>query len=652
MKYLAFVLTLSICPLLRLLPSFLASTDAVAWDKVDLDETPGREMFPHSDAVIIKDEATMEIKPDGEALFTQHRIMKIFFDPGKRYSHQEVPFNNSVQVLKIRARTIHPDGEEFFLDKEDIRERSLLSEYILYSDAKIKEFYFPRMDTGCVLEYEYQLRLSSLIYWGDWLFESHLPTLLSSYTLITPKYFDFKVKVLNDNVVPKMDSRKGKRIFTWESGNQRALKKEPFMPPASDIASRLVFSPLQFRFGDTTYSSRNWDDIAWWYWHISQPSFIPSQKVELLASELTAALESKEEKVKAILDHIQEHIRYISIAIGTGAFKPHTCTDVLEYGYGDCKDMTSLLIALLKAVNIEAFPALLSTKGHTSVLNDMPKVKQFDHVMVAIPSEDGYAWLDPACRNCGFGQAPFEDQGAAALVVRPDGGELTVTPEIGEHENFTHTVWEIELHSDGSASGNVIIRAGGQEDLSFRASLTELRHQRRRKALTGFLASWFVDPYLVDYEFRNFEEKDSNVSIRASFIAGRFGAKEQDRLYLPVNLNTQSYLNLMFPQKQRNFPVVFDFKFINTDELTLQIPEGFETDYLPGAVRLDEPFGLFESTYRREKDKLTHTRVFVRRKVYVSAEQYPELKEFYDNAAEADNQTIILRENSAQDETE
>ncbi|NIM97090.1 MAG: DUF3857 domain-containing protein [candidate division Zixibacteria bacterium] len=635
------------------LTSFLPlSARAHAWEKIDLDQMPTRGMFPYSDAVIIRDEASMAIEPDGEALFTQHRIMKVFSDPGKRYSLQEIPFNSSVEVIKIKARTIHPDGEEFLLDPKDIREKSLLSEYVLYSDAKIKDFYFPRMDTNCVLEYEYQLRFSSLLYWGDWFFESHLPTLFSKYTLIAPKYFDFKVKVLNDKIAPKIEFRKGKKIFTWESTNKRALKKEPFMPPAADTALRLVFSPLQFRFGDTTYSSRNWDDIASWYWQISQPSFIPGQKVQLLASELTAALGSREEKIKAVFEYIQERIRYISVAVGTGAFKPHLCADILEYAYGDCKDMTSLVIALLRAANVEAFPALLSTKGHRSVLNDMPKVKQFDHVVVAVPSEDEYAWLDPACRNCGFGQLPFEDQGATALVMKPTGGELVVTPETSEHENFTHTIWEIKLNSDGSASGKVIIQAGGQEDLSFRASLTESRPQRRRKALSGFLASWLVDPYLVDYEFKNFEEKDSSVLIQASFVSGRFGAEEQGTFYLPVNLNTQSYLNLMFPQEQRDYAVIFDFKFINTDELTLQIPEEFEIDYLPGAVRLDEPFGLFESTCRSEDNRIKYTRVFVRRELYVSADQYPELKEFYDNAAEADNQRIILREKGAQDETE
>ncbi|UCB53104.1 MAG: DUF3857 domain-containing protein, partial [Candidatus Zixiibacteriota bacterium] len=383
---------------------FWGSTCVLAWEKIDFQETPSREDFPHSDAVIIKDEAVMEIETDGEALYTHHRIMKIFADPGKRYSRQEIPFNQSVSVIRIRARTIHPDGEEFLLDAGDVREMSLFSDYVLYSDSKAKEFYFPRVTRNCVVEYEYQLRFSSLLYWSDWFFQSHLPTLHSTYTLTTPRYFDFNVRVLNDKIVPKVDFRKGKKVFVWETFNKEAIRKEIFMPPAADLVSRVAFAPIEFKFDGKTYPSASWYDIAGWYREISQAGSVSADELNLLAHELTSGLDSGEEKVKTIFDYIQEHVRYVSIAIGSGAFKPHACADVLEYGYGDCKDMTALLITLLKAVEIEAFPAMLSTKGHRKVLTDMPKLKQFDHVVVAVPSQGGYMWLDPACRNCRFGE--------------------------------------------------------------------------------------------------------------------------------------------------------------------------------------------------------------------------------------------------------
>jgi hypothetical protein len=627
----------------------LTSPSVLAWDKIDFQKTPGQETFPQSDAVIIKDEAFMDVLAGGEALFTQHVIMKIFSDPGKRYSHQEVPCNNSVEVVSIKARTIHANGDEFFLDQEDIREKSLLSELVLYSDAKVREFYCPRVVRDCLVEYEYQLRFKSLLYWADWFFQSHLPTLYSRYTLMIPKGFEFRVKVLNAHLEPKIDFKNGKQTFGWEAVNTPALRKEVFMPPAADTVPRLAFSALKFRFDGRTFPSVTWDDIARWYWEISEPSTVATQELSLIAAQLTSSSNSKETRIKAIFDYVQERVRYVSIAIGTGAFKPHLCADVLQYGYGDCKDMTSLLIALLRATDIEAFPALLSTRHHRSVLAGMPKVKQFDHVLAVVLTDEGYIWLDPACRNCRFGQLPYENQRATALIIKPDGGELVVTPESSEEENVTRTLWQVKLNSDGSATGEVSIWATGEEELAFRASLTDLKPQRRTKALTGFLSSWFTDPYLAGHHFEHLEDQDSNVLISADFVAGGFGVEDQGRLFLPVNLNTQNYLSIMFPHQERRFPVRFDYRFINQDEMVLEIPVDLEVECLPGAVRLDEPFGLFESTYELDEGRIVRKRTFVRKQLLVQVSEYPRLKEFYDRAAEEDSERIVLKKNSDQD---
>jgi hypothetical protein len=621
----------------------LGSPSIWAWDKINPNQAPAQDMFPQWDAVILKDQAVMEIQANGEALLTQHRIMKIFSDPDKRYCHQEVPFNSNIDVLSISARTIHPNGDEFFLEKEDIREKSLIFEFSLYSDVKAKEFYLPRVTKDCLVEYEYQFRLKSLLYWSDWYFRSDLPSLYSGYTLIFPKDFNSRAKVLKAYIEPKIDFKKGKQVFLWESWNNAAVRKEVFMPSAVDSIPRLAFSPVQFNFDGRVFASRTWNDIAAWYLEISRPSIVPTDQISSLAADLTSGLSSDQAKIKAIFDYVQEHIRYVSIAVGVGAYRPHLCSEILEYGYGDCKDMTSLMIALLKGVEIESYPALLSTRRHQSVLESIPSIKPFDHVVVAVPRDDGYIWLDPACRNCRFGELPFEDQGASALIVRPDWGELTLIPETGEDENTTYTTWDITLGSDGSVTGSLHIQATGQEELAFKASLTELRPQRRIKALVNFLNSWFVNPYLISSEFLNFENGDSNISVQAGFLSDGFGVIDKGNLFIPVNLNTQDYLGVMFPDLQRNHPILFDYRFINEDIMKVRIPPEFEITHLPGAVKLDQPFGLFQSTYSVNQDTLIHKRLFIRRELLIPVDGYDRLKEFYDRAAQEDSRQIMLK---------
>jgi hypothetical protein len=616
-----------------------------AWEKIDFKNAPTQDMFPESDAVVIKNEGHMEIKKNGEALFTEHGIIKIFSDTDQRYSRQSLPFNNSVEIISIKARTINEEGEEILLDKNQIAEKSMFSEYALYSDAKVKEFNFPRVKKNSLVQYEYTLLLKSQLFWHDWFFQDEIPVIYSKYILEIPKDFEFKFKVVNDQIEPQIEFSHGgkKLIFTWEAKDKKALKKETFMPPLSEVASRLTFSPAAFTMDGKIYPSKTWDDVARWYRELSSESMIGDEKIRDLAFTLTSNLNSKRKKVKAIYQWVQDHIRYVLVTIGTGAFKPHACQEVLDYKYGDCKDMSSFLIALLKSIEIEAFPTLISTKGHRRVLTDMPRPRQFDHVMVVVPLDGEYLWLDPACRNCKFGQLPFEDQGATALIVESHRGELVTSPESPFDENFSQTSWEIKLNPDQSATGKVVIKAEGQEDLAFKASLLELKPTKRKNALLDFVSFWFMDVDLNRGKFENLEEKDSDIYIDGDFTAKRLGTETGGKLFLPVNFTTQRNISQSFPKKERDFPLLFDYKFSITDEIKIEILNQFEIEFLPPNIFLDENFGSFESSYEMVDNKIYHKRVFERKEIFIPIEQYDQLKGFYDRVAKEDNQKIILK---------
>ena len=616
-----------------------------AWEKIDLKNTPTQEMFPESDAVVIKNTGQIQIKKNGEALFSEHGIIKIFSDTDQRYSRQSLAFNNSVKIISIKARTINEKGEEFVLDKSQIMEKSIFSEYVLYSDAKVKEFNFPRVEENSIVEYEYKFHLKSPLYWHDWFFQDEIPVIYSKYTLEIPKDLGFKFKVVNDQIEPQIRPGEEEKelIFIWEAKDKKALKKQAFMPPISDLASRIVFSPSAFRMEDKIYPSKTWDDVAGWYGELSSGSTIAGEKTRDLAFMLTSNLSSKREKVKAIYQWVQEHIRYVSVAIGTGAFKPHNCQEVLDYKYGDCKDMSSFLIALLKTIGIEAFPTLISTKGQRRVLHDMPKPRQFDHVMVVVPLDGKYLWLDPACRNCKFGELPFEDQGATSLMVRSDGGELITSPESSFDQNLSQTSWEIKLNPDLSVTGKVTIEAEGQEDLAFKNSLLELKPTKRKEALLDFVSFWFIDVDLNRSEFKHLEEKDSGICMEGKFVAEKFGTETGGKLFLPVNFTIQRNISQAFPKKERSFPVLFDYKFSSIDEVKIDIPNQFEIEFLPPNVLLDENFGLFESSYEIIDNKIYHKRVFERRELFIPVEEYDHLKGFYGRVAKEDNQKIILK---------
>jgi transglutaminase-like putative cysteine protease len=77
---------------------------------------------------------------------------------------------------------------------------------------------------------------------------------------------------------------------------------------------------------------------------------------------------------------------YIGLDFGIGRYQPHAADDVLDNGYGDCKDKHTLLATMLKAVGIDAWPALIHATRKLDP--EVPSPAQFNHVITVVPRGD------------------------------------------------------------------------------------------------------------------------------------------------------------------------------------------------------------------------------------------------------------------------
>jgi len=97
-------------------------------------------------------------------------------------------------------------------------------------------------------------------------------------------------------------------------------------------------------------------------------SFIDSVNTEVeedlvsLAKKITEPYESEIEQVEAIYNWVQSNIKYIAFEDNMGGFIPRNPQDIFEKRFGDCKDMTALIVGLLDAVQVDAKYAWVGTK--------------------------------------------------------------------------------------------------------------------------------------------------------------------------------------------------------------------------------------------------------------------------------------------------
>lgn len=101
--------------------------------------------------------------------------------------------------------------------------------------------------------------------------------------------------------------------------------------------------------------------------------------------ELTG--KAPEEAVRDIVRWMNRKFRYEGLEFGRRARIPSPGSQTLARGFGDCKDFSVMIRAVLKEVGIDAEIALVNSAG--ILREDLPSLDQFDHMVVYLPEMDG-----------------------------------------------------------------------------------------------------------------------------------------------------------------------------------------------------------------------------------------------------------------------
>lgn len=99
-------------------------------------------------------------------------------------------------------------------------------------------------------------------------------------------------------------------------------------------------------------------------------------------------------RAQAALALVQDRVRYVALAMGTGGYVPADAEETWARRFGDCKGKTALLIGLLRSMDIEADPVAVSSDFGDGMDVRLPMVGLFNHVLVRAVIGGKTYWLD------------------------------------------------------------------------------------------------------------------------------------------------------------------------------------------------------------------------------------------------------------------
>jgi transglutaminase-like putative cysteine protease len=108
-----------------------------------------------------------------------------------------------------------------------------------------------------------------------------------------------------------------------------------------------------------------------------------------------------EDRITMAMRLVEDELRYVSISIGTQSFTPRSPAEVFRSGYGDCKDKSELLVAMLRRLGVEAYVALTDTKNGPALPQMAPAANIYDHAIVEVRLRGRNTWIDPTSAHAG-----------------------------------------------------------------------------------------------------------------------------------------------------------------------------------------------------------------------------------------------------------
>jgi transglutaminase-like putative cysteine protease/Tfp pilus assembly protein PilF len=333
---------------------------------------------------------------------------------------------------EVRARVITPDGAEHPLDPTTLSESSAGRDAPdMFEDGRVLRAPLPATRQGAVVEQQVTVRDTSPFFDGGVVrlhsLDPGMPVRHARVTLEAPAALPLRwVARELPGVSPREEVTAGRRRLTFEARDLEAADDpEPGLPSDVPRVAYIAFS-----------TGKSWSDLARRYSEIVDRSIKGADITSFLrAATAGSPAASQLDTINRLLARMSDEVRYTGMELGEGGLIPRTPAETLKRRFGDCKDKAVLLTALLRAVDVPAYVALLNAgEDDQDVEESLPGFGLFNHAIVVVPGSPAL-WIDPTDPFARAGELPVADQGRLALVASPTAAGLVRTPEATAAEN-------------------------------------------------------------------------------------------------------------------------------------------------------------------------------------------------------------------------
>ncbi len=629
------IAALAVAAISRALPGDKISPDL--YRATDL--PPGEKKDAH--AVIRYDLTDLRVDGIRDAFIHHHRIVTILDAEGRKFGDLVLYHDKFTRVDRLEGRVFSADGGEVrSLRDEDVKDYPATDGFSLYDDSRQRVAELIHSTYPYTVEFQWDQSLHGYIDWPAWYPQEREAFVESSrYDATVPN--DVPVRYWKDMAIePTITREKNRTIYSWSASSLAPFEEERSGPAINDQYGKVRLEPTKFEIDGHAGDLSSWKSFGLWFYELQNNRQTLPEKTLSQAMAITSGISDRREKIRRLYEFMQSTTRYVSVQLGIGGWQPYDAAYVSDRGYGDCKALTNYMLALLKAVQIPAYPAFIQHGSPPrDLIMDFP-YNRFNHVILCVPDIQDTTWLECTSQTMPFGHIGGNNENRYALLITPEGGVLVRTPASRAEENCQIRTATVDMSSTGAAAATVVSRYGGDQQDAVRDAMKDVTKDKREEWIKEDIDIPAFTLQKFDYtdpaSGRDLGRLDLQMQLPG------YASIASDRLLFKPNLmERRTYVPPLLAT--RRFPVVGAYPYLDIDSITYHLPANFDVDVMPKPVTIETDFGSYHmSIVAKDPSTLLYVRRLERKAIWLPPEKYGDYRTFFQGVAQADNANASL----------